>query len=77
MTIAVSEGGCARAHRAASLVLDYEAAASDVQALAVHLGECGGCRQHVAEVAAFTRQLRSARADWQIDSSRSAGVLRA
>ncbi len=58
MLTAVSERSCARARRALSLVLDYEADASEVHALAVHLGSCGGCRRYAAEVSAFTRDLR-------------------
>lgn len=60
MRTAVSGGSCARARRALSLVLDYEAGVADVRALAVHLGGCGGCRRYAAEVAAFTRDLRQA-----------------
>ena len=59
MLVAVSDGSCARARRALSLVLDYEAGASDVEALALHLGRCGSCRQYAAEVSSFTRDLRS------------------
>ena len=58
MRILVSERSCARARRALSLVLDYEADVADVRALAVHLGRCGGCRRYAAEVSAFTRDLR-------------------
>jgi predicted anti-sigma-YlaC factor YlaD len=58
--LAVSERDCARARRALSLVLDLEAESADVETLAVHLGECGGCRRYAAEVSAFTRALRAA-----------------
>ena len=68
MAIAVSEWGCARARRALSLVLDGETVAGDFHALATHIGGCAACRRHVAEVSAITRQLRSARAEPQIDS---------
>ena len=37
MAIAVSEGSCARARRALSLVLDLEAAAAEIYGLALHL----------------------------------------
>ena len=68
MAIAVSEWSCARARRALSLVLDGEEVAGDFHALASHVGSCATCRRHVAEVMAITRQLRSARAELQIDS---------
>ena len=58
MLTAVSKRSCARARRALSLVLDYEADGADVRALAVHLGSCGSCRRYTAEVSAFTRDLR-------------------
>ena len=63
MRIVVSERSCARARRALSLVLDYEADAADVYALALHLGGCGECRRYTAEVSAFTRGLRQPRFD--------------
>ena len=69
MAIAVSEWSCARARRALSLVLDGETVAGDFHALATHVGGCPACRRHAAEVSAITRQLRSARAESQIDSS--------
>ncbi|HEY6076820.1 MAG TPA: zf-HC2 domain-containing protein, partial [Gaiella sp.] len=59
MRTAVSERSCARARRALSLVLDYEASDEDVRRLAVHLGNCGSCRRFAAEVSSFTRKLRS------------------
>jgi anti-sigma factor RsiW len=68
MAVAVSEWSCARARRALSLVLDGETATGDFHALARHVGGCAACRRHVAEVSAVTRQLRSARAEPQIDS---------
>ena len=70
MRTAVSERSCARARRALSLVLDYEASDEDVRRLAVHLGNCGNCRRFAAEVSSFTRKLRSAPAAWRIDSKR-------
>lgn len=63
MEFAVSERSCARARRALSLVLDHEAAATDVRALALHLGRCGACRRYVAEVSALTRTLRAGRGE--------------
>ena len=68
MAIAVSEWSCARALRALSLVLDWETATGEFRSLAAHVGGCAACRRHVAEVSGFTRQLRSARAEPQIDS---------
>jgi predicted anti-sigma-YlaC factor YlaD len=61
MPLAASKRTCARARRAFSLVLDREAAASDVRALAEHLGRCEGCRRYAEHVADFTRDLRSLR----------------
>ena len=68
MRTAVSERSCARARRALSLVLDYEGSDEDIRRLAVHLGNCGGCRRFAAEVSAFTRNLRSVPAEWRMDS---------
>jgi len=70
MRTAVSERSCARARRALSLVLDYEASDEDVRRLAVHLGNCGNCRRFAAEVSSFTRNLRSVPAEWRMDSKR-------
>jgi predicted anti-sigma-YlaC factor YlaD len=61
MRTAVSERSCARARRALSLVLDREATAGDVEALALHLGGCGACRRYAARVSAVTRELREVR----------------
>jgi predicted anti-sigma-YlaC factor YlaD len=61
MQIVVTEGSCARARRALSLLLDREAEAADVETLALHLGRCSSCRRHTAEVSAFTRGLRGLR----------------
>ena len=69
MAIAVREWSCARVRRALSLVLDGETVAGDFQTLATHVGRCAACRRHVSEVSAVTRQLRSARAELQIDST--------
>lgn len=66
MAIAVSEWSCARVRRALSLVLDGETVAGDFHALATHVGGCGDCRRHVAEVSHITKQLRSARAELRI-----------
>ena len=63
MRTVVSERSCARARRALSLVLDHEADAADVEALAIHLGRCGSCREYSADVSAFTRDLRSTAAE--------------
>jgi predicted anti-sigma-YlaC factor YlaD len=68
MRTAVSERSCARARRALSLVLDHEAAASDVRTAAMHLGRCRRCRRYAVEVSAFTRQLRSAPAERHMHS---------
>ena len=61
MQPAVGKGSCIRARRALSLVLDREAAASDVRAFAEHLGRCESCRRYAEHVSDFTRDLRSLR----------------
>jgi predicted anti-sigma-YlaC factor YlaD len=58
MALVVNESSCARARRALSLVLDYEAELAEIEALAVHLGRCSACRRYAAVVSAFTRYLR-------------------
>jgi predicted anti-sigma-YlaC factor YlaD len=52
-----TNGSYARAHRALSLVLDYEADVAEIEAFTAHLGCCAGCRRYTAHVAAFTRYL--------------------
>lgn len=61
MPPAISERRCTRARRALSLVLDREAAASDVRAFAEHLGRCESCRRYAEHVSDFTHDLRSLR----------------
>lgn len=61
MLVVASEGSCARARRALSLLLDDEGGPTDVRALAVHLGTCESCRLFTARVAAVTRALRTQR----------------
>ena len=58
-SIAASEGSCAQARRALSLLLDDEGGPMDVRALAVHLGTCESCRLFAARVGAVTRALRT------------------
>ena len=58
---AVGKGSCVHARQALSLVLDQEAAASDVRAFAEHLGRCESCRRYAEHVSGFTRDLRSLR----------------
>lgn len=60
MQIALSQRSCARARRALSLVLDYEADVAEIEAFAAHLGRCAACRRYTAEVSSFTRHLRRA-----------------
>jgi predicted anti-sigma-YlaC factor YlaD len=57
---AFDETGCGRARSALSLVLDREAEAADIEALAAHIGRCASYRRFTAEVSALTRQLRLA-----------------
>jgi predicted anti-sigma-YlaC factor YlaD len=56
-----------------SLVLDGEAEAAEVHAVASHLRTCVRCRRFACEVAAFTRELRSRAAEpqWTSGSDRS------
>jgi len=46
-----------------SLVLDGEAGAADVRALAAHLRRCDRCRRFAGDLAEFTCALRAAKLD--------------
>jgi predicted anti-sigma-YlaC factor YlaD len=61
MTPVARERSCARVRRALSLVLDDEADAFDLRAVAVHIGRCEVCRRYLRDVSAITRQLRAHR----------------
>jgi len=71
--LAGEDTACARARLAMSLVLDGEAEAADVHAVASHLRICVRCRRSASEVAAFTRELRSRAAEpqWTSRSDRT------
>ncbi len=70
MSLAVGDRACAGTRRAVSLVLDGEARAADVLAVAAHLRRCARCRRFACEVAAFTQTLRSSAAEPQQTSRR-------
>jgi predicted anti-sigma-YlaC factor YlaD len=55
----VEDEKCVRLRQALSLLIDGEAAASDVLVVASHLKGCAHCRRFAAQVVATTAQLRS------------------
>lgn len=59
MRSTVEDARCIQARRALSLLLDCEAAASDVLVVASHLSGCGYCRRFAMQVVAITAELRS------------------
>jgi predicted anti-sigma-YlaC factor YlaD len=52
-------GMCGRARWTLSLALDGEAALGDVHLAVAHIGDCIRCQRVVADVVAFTRELRA------------------
>jgi len=61
MSLAVGDSACAGTCRAVSLVLDGEASAADVLAVAAHLRRCDRCRRFASAVADLAFTLRAAR----------------
>ena len=77
MRSTVQDARCIRMRQALSLLLDGEAAASDVLAVASHMSGCGCCRRFAMQVVAITAELRSVRhssktTEQTIDYSRGA-----
>jgi anti-sigma factor RsiW len=54
---------CIRSRRSLSALLDGEASASEVEAVARHLGSCPSCRRFAARIAVVTRELKSVSVD--------------
>jgi predicted anti-sigma-YlaC factor YlaD len=59
MRSVVEDERCRRLRQALSLLLDGEAAASDVLVVASHLKDCAHCRRFAAQIVAITARLRS------------------
>jgi predicted anti-sigma-YlaC factor YlaD len=59
MRSVVEDERCIRMRQALSLLLDGEAAASDVLVVASHLKGCAHCRRFATQVVATTARLRS------------------
>jgi predicted anti-sigma-YlaC factor YlaD len=57
----VGDERCSRMRQALSLLLDGEAAASDLLVVTSHMSRCGLCREFAARVVAITADLRSVR----------------